>query len=93
MADARHPCCEPTGEITAPATVEEGGTITIGVKGDVESVSVSIPGEGVVDVPVHDGVAEYRVPPSVGPGTRVTISDNSLPEPSVAEVIVVGSSR
>ena len=45
------------GEISTESTVEQGGTITVEVGSDADVISISIPGEGVVDVEVEDGVA------------------------------------
>ena len=46
------------GEISAPGTVEPGGTITITVTGDVDVVSVGIAGQGLRDVQVTNGEAQ-----------------------------------
>lgn len=79
------------GRIHAPSTVREGGSITIEVRTGADSVFVSILGRSRVRVPVRNGVAEYRLPPSVQGGTVIFISDCQLPEPASTAVTVVGN--
>lgn len=74
-----------------PSTVAEGGTIAIDLRSGAGAVFVSVPGVGTVRVAVINGVAEYRLPPSVPGGTIIFISDCKLPNPAGATVHVVSN--
>lgn len=71
-------------------TVPEGGTIVVTVGSGTEFVYFLAPGHRRVAVPVVNGRAEYRLPPSVQGGTTVYVSDLRLPQPASANVLVVG---
>lgn len=79
------------GGIKAPETVVEGGVLEIDVSSGVKSVSLIVPGHGRFTVPVIDGVAEWRLPPSIPGGATIFISDRKLPSPSAATVEVVSN--
>lgn len=92
MARRRPPFSPSThGGVRAPETVVEGGVLEIDVSSGVKTVSLVIPGHGRFTVPVVDGVAEWRLPPSIPGGTTIFISDRKLPSPSAATVEVVSS--
>lgn len=76
--------------VQAPSTVTEGGSITIRVTSNVDHVTVLITGQSSTRVPVVNGRAEYQLPPSVRGGTVISITDGRLPNPSSADVLVVG---
>lgn len=79
--------------IAADPTVPEGGVISVRVSSGSKTVTLLIPRVGPVDVPVRDGVAEYRLPPGVRGGTIILISDHAFPNPSSTSVEVVGNQR
>lgn len=77
--------------ITAPATVSEGGAVAVRVGSDAKELLIGIPGHGGFRVPVHHGLAEFRVPAGVTGGTPIFISDCKVPRPAGATVLVVGN--
>ncbi|MGE0145316.1 MAG: hypothetical protein AB7I19_18965 [Planctomycetota bacterium] len=89
--DTTSPKQRPQGGVRAPETVVEGGVLEIDVSSGVKSVSLVIPGHGRFTVPVVDGVAEWRLPPSIPGGATIFISDRKLPSPSAATVEVVSN--
>lgn len=81
---------DPPG-IRAPSGVQEGGDLRVDVSSGASQLTLVIPGVGRVKIPVQNGVAEYRLPPSVRGGTVIFISDMKLPSPSAAIVQVIGN--
>lgn len=78
--------------IRVDPTVPEGGVLVVQVRNQAREIRMVVPGVGVVRLPVHNGRAEYRLPPQVRGGARITISDMLLPRPSSATVDVIGGS-
>lgn len=78
--------------IQAESTVQEGGTIHVRVNSDVTELLLVVPSVGAVRVPVVNRRAEYTLPPTVPGGSRVIISDVTVPHPSSVGVDVVGGS-
>ncbi len=85
------PATQDPGRIKAPGTVIEGGSVTIDVRTGAEALFVSIEGLGTVRIPVVDGVAEYRLPPTVRGGAVIFISDCKLPDPAGTTIHVVSN--
>lgn len=73
-------------------TVAEGGTIQFRCRGTLNELRVVVPGRGTIRVRVHNGRAEYQVPPDVPGGTRILVTDGVLPNPSGTSILVVGGS-
>ena len=72
-------------------TVNEGGVIVVTVTAKVSHLYVKLPGRPAARVPVVNGRVEYGLPPQVRGGSVIHISDLRLPNPSSAEVLVVGA--
>lgn len=76
--------------ISAPSTVDEGGTISIRAQPGIRELSVFIPGHGSKNVKVVRGRAEVVLPPDVPGGSVILISDLVVPDPYTIAVDVVG---
>ncbi|MBI5850812.1 MAG: hypothetical protein HZB39_07260 [Planctomycetes bacterium] len=90
MSRVVHSTQDPVG-IRPPASVREGGNLQIGVTSGASELEFIIPGLGRFKVPVSNGIAEYRLPPTVHGGTMIFISDRVMPFPSTAIVQVVSN--
>lgn len=78
--------------LEAPPTVQEGGHLVVTVRTGVTQVWYSVSGQRPTPVPVRSGRAEFRLPPGIGGGSIVVISDLILPKPASTSVLVVGNS-
>ena len=78
--------------LAAPPTVQEGGDVLVTVRSGATQIYLLLPGERPVPLPVRGGRAEFRVPPRVGGGSIIVISDLLLPKPASTTVLVVGNS-
>lgn len=76
--------------MSAPPTVQEGGSIQFTVEGDVKRLQLLVPGIGSVHIPVHRGRAEYRLPPQVPGGSTIIVNDAVYPHPTGMFIEVVG---
>lgn len=82
----------PQGGIRAPATVFEGGVLTLDVQSGAAFVEIYAPGAGPARrVPVIDGIAEFVLPPTVRGGSVIHVSDLKEPRSATAEIEVLGN--
>ena len=74
-----------------PPTVREGGRLEVDVQSEATHITLVVPGVGRVKIRVVDGVAEYRLPPTVHGGAIIFVSDMRLPDPAATTVLFVGN--
>ena len=78
-----------SGNLRAPYTIREHGVLTVACFSGASQLAVRFESCGNHWVDVIDGVAEIRLPPNIGVGCRIVISDIKLPHSSTITVQVV----